>query len=181
MSCLSLLSKVPDNLRIFFVVLFGINCVASSLLNISVLLLFAKRKYLRNMSDLYLLSLSIGDLIVGIVLSPSIAMQISKYNSWNCLADKLRRSFFTLLSISALTVVMIAYDRYIHIRKLESYSSSMTKHKFIFLIMLSWFVPFLIIGVMEISQQVGNLFLVALFVTIYVTLIYSYIKLVLIL
>ena len=175
-SCVSTLSEVPENARTFFAITFGINSVVATVMNVTVLLLFTKVRSLHNKSDLHILSLALGDAIIGLVLSPISVIQVSNKNYDNCFVNKLGSFLVTLLGITAFTVMMIAYDRYIKLSKLERYDIIMTKRRFLVLALFPWFTPiFLIIGKV-IGRKTFTWTILFLYVFNYVVLIYSYRK-----
>ena len=175
-SCLSTLSQVPANARTFFAIMFGINSVVASVLNVTVLLLFTKVRSLYNKSDLHILSLAIGDAIIGLVLSPISVVQVSNKNFDNCFVNKLGRLLMALLGISASTVMVIAYDRYIKLRELERYDSFMTKRRFIVLVVFPWCTPLLGIFGRFLGRESFFWMLLLAYVFLYVIMIYSYRK-----
>ena len=175
-SCLSILSQVPENSRTFFAIMFGINSVVASVMNVTVLLLFTKVRSLHNKSDLHILSLAIGDALIGLILSPISVAQVCNKNYDNCFVSKLGSYMATLLGITAFTVMMIAYDRYIKLSKLERYDIFMTKKRFLVLVLFPWFTPILIMIGKLFGRESFTWTILFLYVFNYVILIYCYRK-----
>ena len=148
----------------------------ASVLNVTVLLLFTRVRLLHNKSDLHILSLTIGDAIIGLILSPISVVQVSNKNFDNCFVNKLGRYLMALLGISAFIVMVIAYDRYIKLRELERYDSFMTKGRFIVLVLFPWFTPLLLIFGKVLGRESFTWILLLAYVFNYVILIYSYRK-----
>ena len=88
-------------------------------------------------------SLAVSDLLVGMVLSPVTSWQVLNHTSLNnCNADYVRRYFTVLLvGSSVLTLVLVAFNRYISLTKLTNYNRYMSNRKLIVLITFAWLVP----------------------------------------
>ena len=114
-------------------------------------------------------------------MSPISVVNVSNKNFENCFLNKLGSYLMALLGISAFTVMVIAYDRYIKLRGPERYDIFMTKRRFITLLLFPWFTPIILI--------IGNYFgaesftwtILLLGVFNYVALIYSYRKITIVL
>ena len=108
--CDSHISNLPNIQKAVFAALFGFNAVVTSFLNIGMLTLFIKTPSLRNKSDIHLLSLIIGYVIVEVILSPVTVKKILTENYQNCFAK-----LGILVSVSGVAIIVITYDRYVHI------------------------------------------------------------------
>ena len=180
-SCLSPLSRVPDNVRIYFAIMFGINGLVATTMNVTVLILFTRVRSLHNKSDLHILSLAIGDAIIGLILSPISVVQVSNKNFENCFVYKLGSFLVVFLGISAFILMVIAYDRYIKIRELERYDIFMTKRRFIMLLLFPWVTPLLCVAAKLSGEVIYTFTVLALHVFINVTFVYSYKKIAIVL
>jgi len=99
---------------------------------------------MRTKSIKFLSSLVISDNLVGYILCPLSAIQLfwSQMLS-NCYMELLRVFLSTALcGVSAITVALIAYDRYIMLSSLSNYNALMNKRKMRGLILLAWLFPF---------------------------------------
>ncbi|XP_012558845.2 adenosine receptor A3 isoform X1 [Hydra vulgaris] len=132
------------NLTIFAILL-SILVVAAVGLNFVVVIIILRMKK-RELCSYILLSLSISDLLIGMVLGPITIAQILDYKLLlNCTAHFIRSYILVLLvGSSLLTLAAVSYDRYLLLTKLSNYNQYMTKKKVILLIGFAWFFPGLI-------------------------------------
>ena len=175
-SCIATVSKVPDSTRMFFMIMFGINSLVASLLNITVLILFTKVRSLNNKSNYHILSLVIGDAIIGLILSPISFIQVSSKNFHNCFVNKLGSFLVSLLGVSAFTVISIAYDRYINLTELERYDIFMTKRRFLVLLLFPWCTPLILVFGNFSGKEIFTWMIILIYFFHYFLLIYSYSK-----
>ena len=175
--CYSTLSHVPSSLKVVFAGIFGFNAVFASILNLCVLAMFSKVRSLRNKSDLHILSLAVADLVVGTVLSPISVVQVLNKNHENCMVNNVGSFLLTLLAVSAVTLVMISYDRYVHIKHVVLYEELMTRRWVFLMIFVPWFSPSILVGAKAINNEVFTWTILIVYVIAYFLMIFSYIKL----
>ena len=174
LKCYSPISNIPKNQKIVFAVLFGFNAVVASFLNIGLLILFLRKPSLRNKSDLLLLSLIIGDVMVGVFMPPITLKQILTENYQNCFVNKLG----ALASVSGVAIVVITYDRYVHIWKGLRYYKYMTMKRFCFLISCPWLSPLIFFMAKLISEECFTWAILLAYVLVYSGTIGSQLKIV---
>lgn len=99
---------------------------------------------MRTKSNKFLYSLVISDNLVGYILCPLTATQLFWYQMLsNCYLELLRVVLSTALcGVSAITVALIAYDRYVMLSCLNNYNMRMNLKKTRGLIAFAWLFPF---------------------------------------
>ena len=152
------------------------NSFIASVMNVTVLIFFTKIRSLQNKSDLHILSLAIGDALIGLILSPISVLQVSDKTFGNCFVNGFGGFLGLLLAIATVTVMVIAYDRYIKIRELERYDIVMTKRRFLVLLLFPWFTPLLYIIAKLAGKEISVFTILVSIVFNCVTLVYSYKK-----
>ena len=117
--------------------------------NVVALWLFYKHKSLRTISNLFLASLSIADVLVGLVINPYWIV----IRCWN--SRRVQRKFFMITKMlwihttaaTTLNSCCVSIDRFIAIRFPFRYQDSLTKRRCFAVIILVWFIslslPFL--------------------------------------
>ena len=168
------ISHLPKNQKVVFAALFGFNAVVASFLNIGMLTLFIKTPSLRNKSDFHLLSLIISDVIVGVILSPITVKKILTENYQICFVNNLE----ALVSVSGVAIVVITYDRYVHIWKGLRYDEYMTRRRFCFLVSCPWFSPLIFFLAKLISVECYTWAILLAYMLLYSSIIGSYLKIV---
>ncbi|XP_047140539.1 beta-2 adrenergic receptor [Hydra vulgaris] len=135
---------VLPNLKIF-AILFAVPTIAAIICNFIVVIIITKLKK-KPVSKYLLLSLSISDLLVGMILGPITLTQILNISLLsNCTAHFIRGYVIVLLVGSSLsTLAVISYDRYLLLTKLSNYNQYMSKKKGLSLIGFSWVFPGLV-------------------------------------
>ncbi len=103
-------------------------------------------KKLRTRSNLCLLSLACTDLCVGIIVEPLHVMQLFNESlRENCKINTVRRFLSTVfMGASISSIVLISYDRYLHLSKTINYTKHMSKKKVGVLLAICWLIPFLV-------------------------------------
>ena len=174
--CVSTMSLVKDDQKLIFAICFGLLSVTATILNAFVLLLFCLYRELRTSLNKFLISLAIGDLILGAFLGPiNIAQLTITYQ--NCAINISGRFMKTLMAISGVTLACIAYDRYLHVSSINTYLLRMTKLKLNILIILPWFSPLLLVGAKLIGKFTNVICVIILITTMYAVFLVSYWKL----
>ena len=87
------------------------------------------------------------DFLVGILLAPMHAAQlVSRSLQHNCTFNDTKGHLsFLLLAASVSSILLISYDRYVHLTKTQNYSQFMSKRKVIALIAVAWAMPALMV------------------------------------
>ena len=168
------ISHLPKNQKAVFAAIFGFNAVVASFLNIGMLTLFIKTPSLRNKSDLHLLSLIIGDIIVGVLLSPITVKKILTENYQICFVNMLG----ALVSVSGVSIVVITYDRCVRIWKGLRYDKYMTRKRFCFLISCPWLSPLIVYSAKLISIECLTWAILSAYMLLFSSIIGSYLKIV---
>ena len=174
LKCNSGISNLPKNQKVGFAALFGLNSAVASFLNIALLTLFIKTPALRNKTDYHLLSLIIGDLIVGVMLSPMAVKKILTENYKNCFVNNVG----ALVSISGVAIVVITYDRYVRIWKGLRYGAYMTWKRFCFLVSCTWLSPLIFVLAKRISIPFFTWCILWAYILFYSFIIGCYLKIV---
>ena len=165
-------SNLPNNQKAAFASLFGFNAVVASFLNIGLLTLFIKAPSMRNKSDFHLLSLIIGDVIVGVIMSPVTVKVILTENYQYCFINNLG----VLVGVSGVGIVVITYDRYVHIWKGTRYGEYMTKKRFCFLLSCPWVSTFMLFLAKQISVECLIWSVLLTYILLYSSIIGWYLK-----
>ncbi|XP_065671425.1 octopamine receptor beta-1R [Hydra vulgaris] len=144
MICWRTMLLVLPSLKVF-AILFAVPTIAAIICNFIVVIIIIKLKK-KPVSKYLLLSLSISDLLVGMILGPITLTQVLDISLLsNCTAHFIRGYVMVLLvGSSLLTLAMISYDRYLLLTKLSNYNQYMSKKKGFSLIGFSWFFPGLV-------------------------------------
>ena len=114
-------TKPPESVdmesRVFVTILYGIITLMSLVGNSLVIVTFALDKHMRSVTNVFILSLAIADLLVTFALVPfNLGMVFSSYWIFGRFACKLVPFFMTFsIASSSLTLCSIALDRYVAI------------------------------------------------------------------
>lgn len=104
---------------------------------------------MRSKSNKILTSLALSDALVGYVVFPYIAYQMFYTQDFRDCRFEYVQSFvvYSNIGVSALSVSLIGYDRYILLTKVWNYESIVTKTKVNTLIIFTWSIPFALMTV----------------------------------
>ena len=178
-NCSSIMSTVHSDQRVPFSICFGILSVIATIFNGLVLFLFCVYKVLRVTSNKFLVSLALGDIIVGAVLGPiSIAQLMMNSENHICLINTLGRLLTALMAISGTTLGLIAYDRYLQVSSYERYCTRMGKCKIYCMIILPWFSPFILLVTKLVGKLVNTVTVLICVFSVYTVLVVCYWRLV---
>ena len=123
----------------------GINIATSLLTVVSNVVVFSVvtfHKELRTRSNFLICYLAVNDLAVGIILQPLFTAYLLVDRSRDCFtADALYTLTAVTCGSSCFTLVLISYDRYLHLTKLQRYHDYMPERKLCLLLILCWVVP----------------------------------------
>lgn len=140
----SLLNYLPDLWRIIFGVLMAIISILATVENGIVLFTIFKFQVLHTTVNKILSSLALSDFLTGVCVASLFSLQllddsIMRYE----LVDMLRRYLTTaFVGASVATLAFISYDRWLHLRLLNSYR--VKRRKLYCILLLCWLVPLLL-------------------------------------
>lgn len=149
------LNLIEAPFSIIYGVLFLLVAITAIIGNVlSIIILW--KPTMTSKSNKILRSLAIADVLVGILSCPLYVYQLL---TGNYLSDGIYediRHFFTvwLSSTSALSVVLLAIDRYFMMTKLTNYSLYISDNKLLILIVFTWLYPLLILTSCYVSFNV---------------------------
>ena len=155
-ACTRVFSYLTDDWRAVFAViniLIALVAITGNLVSFMVIL---KTKYFRNPSTCFLGSLIMTDFLVGILAGPMLVAQlVSESLGNNCVFNQARECLTTLsVGTSVNSIVLISYDRYLHITKSQNYGQFMSKRKAAALIGVGWSIP----AVLGMLRILGNIY-----------------------
>lgn len=136
-------------------------CAIAIVGNLIVLSVFLWHKELRTRPNLLICYLALTDLAAGIILQPllSVHLLFDLAKDGCFMADAVYFLTSVVCGASCLTLVLISYDRYLHLVKLFKYKSLMPKRKLYILVVLCWVVP-IIEGCFLFNHATVNVFFV---------------------
>ena len=145
-------SSYPDTIAI-------INCVLNAPLmltaitgNSLVLVAILRTPSLRSPSTVFLGSLAVSDLLVGLVVQPLFISSELKFRSF--LVDASYKILSVLAcGVSIFTMATISVDRFLALRYHMRYPDLMTKNRAIFISATFWFISFLLSSVYLLSRE----------------------------
>lgn len=134
----------------------------------------------RTKSNYILTSLVIADLLTGVMLFPVNAYQVIRNGAvLNCMLDIIRAYMAVFLAgASALTLAIVAFDRYILLTRYSRYNQIVSKKNINMLLLFSWVFPLLTPLVRFIHPLVYLCLLILIFLGPLVALIIFYILLI---
>eukprot|EP00111_Clytia_hemisphaerica_P006481 TCONS_00018802-protein len=136
--------------------------------NIFILYLFIRYKEIQTFSNSLLISLSIGDLLTSVILSPLTIAEIQKVQS--NLIQNLARYLTGLIAISGYTLISISFYRFIKISQTEFHRR--IKLKKVLLFVVPWCAPALYIVTKRLNRVLNNFIVIlsipACFLIVYV-------------
>ena len=111
--------------------------------NLLIIIVILTRKQLRTRPNSLICCLAVTDLAVGIIMQPIISVQLFNENAGrNCGVTYALYCIGTMIcGCSSLILVLISYDRYLHLTKLQNYSKHMPRRKIIILLAFCWIIP----------------------------------------
>ena len=142
-SCVLNVENISNTVRTIILALNIPTCVVAIVGNLVVLSVILLNKELRIRPNLLICYLAVTDLAVGMVLQPLLSVHLFyDLSKDDCFMDD---AVYFLTSVicgaSCLTLVLISYDRYLHLVKLFKYQSIMTKRKHYILAVSCWIIP----------------------------------------
>lgn len=137
--------NLPTTQFFIFNVLQGLSGVLSILGNAVVLFSIARTKNLQTVSNFYIVSLALADLVVGLLMSP-IYIGLTVLRAWPDSTHPLYKleNFFWIQTLVATTfsLVAVSIDRYLAVTSVFRYHFIMTKEKSQCIIILLWTASF---------------------------------------
>lgn len=142
-SCVLNVDNISTTMRTIILALNIPTCVVAIIGNLVVLSVILLNRELRIRPNLLICYLAVTDMAVGMVLQPLLSVHLYyDLSKDDCFVDD---AVYFLTSVicgaSCLTLVLISYDRYLHLVKLFKYQSIMTKRKHYILAVSCWIVP----------------------------------------
>lgn len=140
--CYAVYSKIKVPWNYLYMCLFAVGCVVAVIGNTIALVVLSK-KQMRSKSNKILSSLAVSDALVGYILFPFVTYQMFHLQTLSDCNFKYARDFivYVIIGVSGITVVIIAYDRYILLTKVWNYGKIVTDCKVNSWICFSWLVP----------------------------------------
>ena len=119
-------------------------CLPAIFGNLVVISVILFNKQLQTRPNFLVCCLAVTDLAVGLILQPLLSLHLMSDLSGisDCLmADAVYYLTSVICGASCLTLVLISYDRYLHLVKLLKYNDFMTRRKLCILVVSCWLVP----------------------------------------
>jgi len=136
------------HLRNYVYIMFVINAVSSlmaSVFNFLIILTFVKKKSLRTPSYILILSLSISDLGVGVMVQPTycfhlVALLTGNYRSLHVSTQMIQKMYLILGTASLLTITSITIDRFLAVHLQLRYKTLVTTKRSYIVVIMIWMV-----------------------------------------
>ena len=145
-----------ESFVIFLVTLNTIASLSNICVNSTLIYIICKLRLLKKISYRLILSLSVSDLCVGIIVQPMLSARFLISDPRILLLLRLVLQFFGIMFVqtSAIMTAVISLDRYLHMKHLMYYNSHMTKKRANSLIVFTVLVSFLI----SVAITVGTIY-----------------------
>ena len=112
---------------------------------------------------------------MGGLLGPTKIMMFLSVDG--CLIRFLSTISMTTMAVSGVTIGCIAYDRYLYVKSVADYNEKKTQRVIVILLLLPWTMPLVLFASKQASQVINTFLVLMLVLTIYVFIIYCYVKL----
>ena len=145
--CTVLLPNFSFSLKLLYLFINIVTSFLATLGNVLVILTFMINKKLRKPSNVFLLMLSVTDITIGVFVQPLLSVLIIDVGNSGQHCEVI--SVMCVVSIYMCgtgfnILAIIAYDRYLHLSKLNNYNQFMTTKKLRILIAVSWIHPIIV-------------------------------------
>lgn len=144
-------------------------------INISVLIIFSRLKCAMKNSNLFLITLVVGNLILSTFVGPFRVVKLT------CTSDcgiSLLDCINALILIPGVSNGVISYDRYLHVALLLHYREKMKGHLLYTLLSLPWISSVVYLCSILISEMVNNTVLLIIALTLFVIVLTNYVRLI---
>ena len=132
--------RVSTNKVILVSITLGLLSLFTTASNISIIIVFSRRKKLQTVTNYFLVSLAVADIFIGMV-SVSVYAVYLNLGEWpfgEILCDIYLSIDYTCSQVSVLNIVLICMDRYLTLTRPVIYRSRRSKNKVRLAIGLSW-------------------------------------------
>ena len=177
-NCLSTLNP-NTNQWLPCLVLLSVLSVFGALINGLILFIFLRIKSLVNNANKFLITLTIGQILLALVIGPFHIIQIVETSdTTDCYLDSLKPYVEAFVLVSAVSNGVVSYDRYLHISLSYNYKCKMTGTFLYVLLLCPWASVFVYVICLAINTAISYLLLIFLVISLGFILPYNYVRLI---
>ncbi|XP_066915379.1 neuropeptide FF receptor 1-like [Clytia hemisphaerica] len=167
---------IPEISKAFFVVIFTLLSITASVLNMLIIYLFLTNRSLRTISNKFIISLAVGDVLMGTLLGPSKIFAL--LNIQDCSLKTLGQTVTSTMAVSGVTIGCIAYDRFLYVKSINHYNNKRTQQYLMILVIVPWFMVLVLLATKLASELSNAVMALCLVLGIYAFIIFCYTKLI---